>query len=493
MRYGPVMLRPLLILCLIILVLPAAVAEPERREPMRVSFELPLKAETNHFGVYMERRKVGWARVSLVSEKREGREVFVSRSRVVADVATGPVQGSLDFDATDVFDAAWPHALLDATERKTDLTGTRRLTLRREGEAYVGETEQGGETTPVRIPDPGYTLVDRMTVLEWMRWRPTAGLGILVREIDISNLRTVHFQYEVLERAMRRAGAARIDCARVSLKSSSMGSLGEVVFDAEGRMLQGPLAGRLEMRMEPAAQAKDLTLESDLFAFGRAPTAEPLGRVQGIQRLELAAYGRGAKSIPEGPRVKVVWNAEDLEARVTLAVGGDGVAATDLEREAALRALDPDAAEHALIRELAARAIGNARGVEARVGRLLGFVRGRLRDAWLPFEPTLTETLRDGAGDASEFARLFVALARASGIPARPVTGLVYLGDDVQAFGGHVWCEILVRGRWQEVDPALGQRKVDATHLPFVRDSSDLVPVLKQSRHLQFEVRKAAR
>jgi transglutaminase-like putative cysteine protease len=60
---------------------------------------------------------------------------------------------------------------------------------------------------------------------------------------------------------------------------------------------------------------------------------------------------------------------------------------------------------------------------------------------------------------------LFTTLARALSIPAREVSGLAYMGDEVRAFGGHAWCEVVLEGRWVPVDPTWGETSLSATHI----------------------------
>src|SRR5215471_1267718 len=60
-----------------------------------------------------------------------------------------------------------------------------------------------------------------------------------------------------------------------------------------------------------------------------------------------------------------------------------------------------------------------------------------------------------------EFSELFVAMARALGLPARTVTGMAFADG---SFGGHAWVEVYV-DRWIEIDPTWGTNYVDATHL----------------------------
>ena len=78
------------------------------------------------------------------------------------------------------------------------------------------------------------------------------------------------------------------------------------------------------------------------------------------------------------------------------------------------------------------------------------------------FGSSLT-TLETLSGDCTEHTVLFIALARAAGIPARICSGIAF-GPD--AFYYHFWPEVYV-GRWVQMDPSLGQTIADANHIQF--------------------------
>ena len=59
---------------------------------------------------------------------------------------------------------------------------------------------------------------------------------------------------------------------------------------------------------------------------------------------------------------------------------------------------------------------------------------------------------------------LYVALARALGLPARTAAGVVYVRG---RFYYHAWPEVWL-GQWVAVDPTFGQFPADASHLRFV-------------------------
>jgi len=81
--------------------------------------------------------------------------------------------------------------------------------------------------------------------------------------------------------------------------------------------------------------------------------------------------------------------------------------------------------------------------------------------------PSAREVLRTKVGDCNEHTALFVAMARAAGIPARIAVGLVFIHG---AFYYHAWPEVYVDpGVWLPVDPTLNQFPADATHLRLAR------------------------
>ena len=71
------------------------------------------------------------------------------------------------------------------------------------------------------------------------------------------------------------------------------------------------------------------------------------------------------------------------------------------------------------------------------------------------------DTLKSLTGDCTEHTVLFIALARAAGIPSRICSGIVFSRD---AFYYHFWPEVYV-GKWVQMDPTLGQMIADANHI----------------------------
>jgi hypothetical protein len=78
--------------------------------------------------------------------------------------------------------------------------------------------------------------------------------------------------------------------------------------------------------------------------------------------------------------------------------------------------------------------------------------------------PNALQVLKTRAGDCNEHTQLFVALARAAGLPSRVAAGLAYVDGK---FYYHAWPEVFFDD-WVAVDPTFGQFPADAAHLRFI-------------------------
>ena len=122
---------------------------------------------------------------------------------------------------------------------------------------------------------------------------------------------------------------------------------------------------------------------------------------------------------------------------------------------------------------LAKRAVGNATDPWAKAQAITKWVAANLRDK--NFETTFApadEVARTLAGDCTEHGVLTAAMCRAQGIPARVVTGLVYVPTQ-GGFGFHMWNEVYVNRRWVAIDSAYDQIQVDAAHIKLSESSLD--------------------
>jgi hypothetical protein len=80
------------------------------------------------------------------------------------------------------------------------------------------------------------------------------------------------------------------------------------------------------------------------------------------------------------------------------------------------------------------------------------------------------EVAKSLQGDCTEHAVLLAAMLRTKGIPSRVAVGVVYV-DSLSAFGGHMWTEAYLNGKWIPLDATLGRGGAGAAHIK-LSDSS---------------------
>jgi transglutaminase-like putative cysteine protease len=132
-----------------------------------------------------------------------------------------------------------------------------------------------------------------------------------------------------------------------------------------------------------------------------------------------------------------------------------------LEPEPLIQSRDPRIAAQA---RLILQADGGRDRSPARAAELLThWVHGNLRREIVAGAPSAERVLETRRGDCNASTTLYVALARAAGLPARTVAGLVYLNG---RFYYHAWAEVYL-GDWVAVDPTFDQYPADAAHLRF--------------------------
>lgn len=134
--------------------------------------------------------------------------------------------------------------------------------------------------------------------------------------------------------------------------------------------------------------------------------------------------------------------------------------------------IESDAPE---IRAEAEKAVRRVAGNRARAEELTRYVNAILEKKPTVSLPSAREVLRTKIGDCNEHTALYVAMARAAGIPTRVDVGLVYIRG---AFYYHAWPEVYLKegaGRavWLPVDPTFNQFPADSTHVRLARGGLD--------------------
>lgn len=199
----------------------------------------------------------------------------------------------------------------------------------------------------------------------------------------------------------------------------------------------------------------------DLALENRIPLDGRIDDPRQATELRLAVDGGAADRIPADPPRQRISNGILEIQRESLSVRGAGDPPPDETYLAASPFIESEAPE---IVAQAHEIIGDETDAQRKALRLVHWVEGNLSQEPSVTIPSARAVLQSRRGDCNEHAVLLAALARAAGIPARVVAGVVYADD---GFYYHAWNELWL-GRWISTDAIFGQMPADATHVKFL-------------------------
>lgn len=246
-------------------------------------------------------------------------------------------------------------------------------------------------------------------------------------------------------------------------------------IDRQGRLVEGTLLGLVPLRRttyelaydawnEEAARGK-LTSNRDIQETTAIAASAPIDRKR-LPSLTVVLRGTSLEGFDldgdsqrlSGDTLRVKRATDSSLAAPYLLGEADSSLAGYLAAEPLVQSGD------SAIRELAVRIVGDTADPKVAALRLVRWVHDSLEKRISFSVPDARQVLRLGAGDCNEHTQLYVALARAAGLPARSVAGLAYVRGK---FYYHAWPEVYL-GEWVPVDPTFGQFPADAAHLRFV-------------------------
>ena len=283
---------------------------------------------------------------------------------------------------------------------------------------------------------------------------------------------------EIIRTSSQNAGSVSIPAFRVEMEFSGLHTTSWVTDTGEVLTEHSPMG--MVTRRESARTARTMyaTVRTDLLE-GSAVVPDMKQRIdepRNVRRLRMRITGA---DLPAGDLQGVGQSVagdvlETIDPQSLRPGPSDPGARQYLAPEPFLESDDP-----AIVAE-ADRALQRITGARARAERLVRHVSSLIEKKPTVSLPSAREVLRTRVGDCNEHTALYVALARAAGIPARIAAGLTFVHG---AFYYHAWPEVYLdegggRGYWLPVDPTLNQFPADATHVRLARGGLDKQTVI---------------
>jgi hypothetical protein len=427
------------------------------------------------FGMYVQGKKVGFASVSMRAADASGRVVW----RVAGRLRSSGLGDATDvtFDESRMYEARPPYRLVEIRSREDSGAGVvERAYTSRADQMIVAQTNDGREQPQRRLPPTQETI---MAVLDQGMVEPSelrVGQRAVVAEFDSDSETDKKTTIRVV--GVRRERLSGVDALVAVLTAQSEGeqAVTESRIAAGGVTLRASLGDGIDLRWEEKARAQSDVVGFDMIADAVA-IDRPLGDPSEVHQLYLVVGVGRNFTLRDAPN-QVVKRRPDGKLDVALRARA-GAPVLPSDRAAALRDDGRADLAHPSVVALARQLTAGVGDREEQVGRLVDWVFQNLAKSFSSNLTTASQVLARRAGDCTEHALLLIALARAAGIPAREVSGLVYMGDEVRRFGWHAWVEVDIDGHWVQVDPSSGERLANATHLTLgAGDDSDWVTTM---------------
>lgn len=433
---------------------------PPPAEPLADLGGVRAPSSEEWLGMYHGAHKIGWVHLS-VFEREDGYDVE-EESLLRLTLLDTPQSVRLRVRASTGADHSLERLSFELDNGKARF----RAEGERDGNAFRVRTIVGGEESTLVLPADGPIFLPASVRRFLARGDLAPGKRYEVRVFDPSMMRgqeivaTVVGEEEVPEVEGRRAW--RIEEAYAGVRSVAW-------LDGEGHVWreEGPMGLVLLRESEEVATRRNWAQGAalDLVASVSIAVDPPLARAQSLGRLQLRLGGIELERVPNDERQELVENRLTVVREAIPEDAGYTLPYEGGDRDADLAATALLQSEHPRVRQAAGEALAGETDPVVATRRLQRFVYDRLRKVPTVSVPNALQVLETGEGDCNEHAVLLAALARAVGLPARVVAGVVYAND---AFQYHAWNEVWLDGRWISVDPVFDQIPADATHVKFV-------------------------
>ena len=429
------------------------------------------------FGVYMVGKKVGFGALDIkITEFRDKPALHTSFDMEMRITLFGETSKmSSKEESWYSFEGDGP--LLRVETNDTEDGTTTRKTLQAHDDGWEVVTRVGDREQKRMVAAPKTTLALEMEIDRWLESQPETGSKHHEWMVDLDkkdiNQKTA-LEYVGSERRLQSGVPVKVHIVKMKMDGvavtakflnknvfleASMGEFMRIVAEDE----------RIARRMD--TKVVDFTMHLSV------PIKKDMGEESGdIDRLSTEVSGQGDFEFPQSRRQRFELR-EGKPGLLYLRRDYRIEKATPLSVEERKRWSEQQPgieSEHERIRKRARKIAGQEKDVVKVAHSLQHWVYENLDATAAKNSNSALTILEQRAGDCTEHARLFVALARAVGLPAREVGGLLYANLGQPLFVWHAWAEVHDGRQWVSVDPAWDQVFVDAAHIRFDSGTDDL-------------------
>jgi len=421
------------------------------------------------YGIYMGGKKNGYALMEVVPAKADGHEAIDCVLKMHLKVtALGQQQDVRMFQHRVYRRTGEFHR---ASTRMKSLVSDVEVVAVVKGGKLILTSRTGAVSKSTELAPPKETLHDFLAAERLAT--PDAKLGdkVTVAFFEPMMQKEIAAVLTLKERKSIIFNGVPTKVAVVSSHMPALGVTSDTYVDERGTTLEMSVGQLMVLRLEPEKLAKDIRFSADLIRMGCVKLDPHPPRVARLRQIRLQFSGIDDPALvindgrqqwsegKEGGRIVACRVAPIDPGRVAKLPVDRARFAKDLAATVYVQSEDEG------IKKLAAQIVGDERNAYAAARRINRWVHRNLRKVGTAALSNALETLKSRQGDCTEHTVLFVALARAAGIPAREVAGVTAV-DGGEGLYYHAWPEVWV-GEWVAMDPTFGHDLADATHIKF--------------------------
>lgn len=434
--------------------------------------------QTEYFAVFMEGKKIGHAiqsRVTADGKVTTTEKVSMQVSR--ADVAVIMNMMETSIETTDGKPLGF-EVVQDFGLMTMNVSGT----VNEQGIVNMTVTSMGGEQKSTFEWPSGAVMAEGLRLLQQKRGLKE-GLEYSAKLFSPGSMQAIEAEIHIgPKRKVDLLGrVVALTEVGTTLKVPGAGEIVSTSYVDGDLCVQKSIAPMMGMQIEMIACAEEFALgENDVLElvdkmFLASP--EPLDNIESAKSViyHLSPTSQAATlTIPSSDNQSVERLREGgviVTVRPVAAPAGarfpyKGGDSNILEAMKPTRFVQSDRRE---IIELAEHAVGGTKDAAEAVKRIEAFVSEYIENRSLSVGyASAAEVAASRVGDCSEFAVLMASMCRGVGIPARIVSGLVYVeafAGRENMFGGHAWVEAYVGDRWIGLDATRAPKGFSPGHI----------------------------
>jgi len=354
------------------------------------------------------------------------------------------------------------------------------------------EVESGGHRSKKELPlrQTPYLLAAIKPYVATQNFEP--GKEHLFPTFDPSTLSQQITRVTVEGRERIQIGGETVPAMRIRQSFKGISVLSWI--DGEGKTLKEETPTGLSLIREKPEEAKILaetrSISLDLITQTSVPLAAPLENPGEKTLLKLKLSGFDFEPfILNGERQRLSEDIIEIRQENLDQASSYSLPIQEPRYASYLQSTPFLQSDHPKIQKLAKKILQGETDALKAVTKLRKWVYRELAKEPTVSIPNALEVLRTKKGDCNEHTVLFNALARAVGIPAKTVVGVVYLRG---AFYYHAWSEVWL-GKWVTLDSVLNQFPADVTHIKFLEGEIDRqIDIIQLIGNLKIELIEAS-